>query len=141
MSMQYSVTIEEKSNPDDEKFILDGLIEFNRQVAGEDHYRRFSIVARNEQNEPIGGLLGTTYYDWLGVDILWLTESVRGQGIGSAVLAAAEDEARKRGCRHVHLDTLEFQARGFYEKHGYTVFGELPDCPPGYMRYYMKKDL
>ena len=65
----------------------------------------------------------------------------RDQGHGSRLLAAAEDGARRRGCRSAHLDTLSFQAERFYLKHGYTEFGRLPDLPVGHSRVYMRKAL
>jgi hypothetical protein len=47
----------------------------------------------------------------------------------------------KRGCHSAWLDTFEFQARGFYERLGYSCFAELRDYPPGFARYFMKKAL
>ncbi len=88
-----------------------------------------------------GGLLGGTYWGWLYVEILWVAEHVRGAEHGRALLAAAEQEAVRRGCRHAHLDTMSFQSRSFYERQGYTVFGELRDIPAGHQRYFMQKAL
>jgi hypothetical protein len=51
----------------------------------------------------------------------------------------AEDEARQRLCLGAWLDTFSFQARGFYERLGYTVFGTINDFPPGHSRIFMKK--
>jgi len=53
----------------------------------------------------------------------------------------AEEEARRRGCHSVHLDTLSFQALPFYQKHGYAVFGALENHPVGHTRYFLKKKL
>jgi hypothetical protein len=53
----------------------------------------------------------------------------------------AEAEARQRGAQHAYLDTFSFQAPGFYKKHGYQVFGELQDFPPGHQRYFLTKQL
>ena len=53
----------------------------------------------------------------------------------------AEHEAIRRGCHSAWLDTYEFQARGFYERLGYSGFGQLDDYPPGFVRYFMKKAL
>jgi hypothetical protein len=53
----------------------------------------------------------------------------------------AEREAMARRCRNAWLDTFEFQARGFYERLGYSCFGELKDYPKGFSRYFMKKAL
>ena len=68
-------------------------------------------------------------------------EFTRGLGYGHQLLAMAEDEGRRHGARHAHLDTFSFQAPGFYQKYGYKVFGELHDFPSGYQRYYLTKDL
>jgi GNAT superfamily N-acetyltransferase len=72
---------------------------------------------------------------------MWLPEAVRGRGYGHHLLTLAEDEARRRGARHAHLDTFSFQAPGFYEEHGYRVFGTLDDFPAGHQRYFMTKEL
>lgn len=52
----------------------------------------------------------------------------------------AEAEALQRGCSRAKLRTFSFQARGFYEKEGYRVVGELEDYPPGETFYWMQKD-
>ncbi len=54
---------------------------------------------------------------------------------------AHSEEAARRGCRYAWLDAFSFQARGFYEKLGYTVLGTLEDSPPGHSRYFLKKNL
>ncbi|MBN1956240.1 MAG: GNAT family N-acetyltransferase, partial [Anaerolineae bacterium] len=63
------------------------------------------------------------------------------RGHGHRLLTAVEDEARRRGAKYAHLDTFSFQAPDFYEQHGYRVFGELEDFPPGHRRYYFTKRL
>lgn len=47
----------------------------------------------------------------------------------------------KNGCYLVHLDTFDFQAKDFYLKHGYEIFGVLADCPKEHNRYFMKKNI
>jgi len=68
-------------------------------------------------------------------------EGLRRQGYGEGLLKRAEEEALKKGCRAIHLDTMSFQAKPFYEKFGYTVFGMLDDLPPGHQRIFMWKSL
>lgn len=82
-----------------------------------------------------------TYWQWLCIVVLWVHESFRGAGYGKALLAAAEQEAVKRGCQYAYLDTFSFQALEFYQKRGYVVFGELPNFPQGHSRYFLKKEL
>lgn len=123
-------------------FVHNGLRHYNDQFA-DSGYRHLYIFLRLDDGAIVGGLLGVTYWGWLSVDILWIDERFRGRGYGERMLAAAEEEARQRGCRHVQLDTLSFQARPFYEKLGYRVYGALEDFPAGseHVRYYLVKDL
>ena len=89
----------------------------------------------------IAGADGRTQWDWLYVAHLWVDHGLRGTGTGVRVLAAIEDAARARGCRAAFLDTLAFQAKPFYEKLGYEVFGTLDDYPMGHQRFFMRKRL
>ena len=77
----------------------------------------------------------------LYIELLWVDETRRRQGVGLSLLRAVEDEARRQGAYLAHLDTFDFQARGFYEKQGYTLFGTLENAPQGHKRYYLQKRL
>lgn len=88
----------------------------------------------------LGGITATVYcWKVLCVDVLSVSENHRGKGVGSALLRTVEGEARQMGCSLAHLDTFDFQAKSFYLKHGYEIFGELDNCPPGHKRIYLKK--
>lgn len=52
-----------------------------------------------------------------------------------------EKIAKEKGCNLIHLDTFDFQAKDFYIRNGYEVFGVLDDCPREHKRYYMKKNI
>ena len=78
---------------------------------------------------------------WQRLELLVVNAAVRQQGIGSALLRAAEHEARRRGCGNVWLDTFSWQARPFYEQHGYRVFGTLDAYPETHARYVLRKSL
>lgn len=77
----------------------------------------------------------------LYVGVLFVSEPYRHQLIGTHLLEHLEREARAKGAKLAHLDTFDFQAKDFYIKHGYDVYGTLDDCPTGHKRYYMKKKL
>jgi ribosomal protein S18 acetylase RimI-like enzyme len=106
-------------------------------VPGDLH--RFALTLRDADGALAGGLSGVMYWDWLFVAALWVDESQRGRGAGSALLAAAEAHAAAAGCHSVWLDT--FQASGFYEKLGYSVFGRLEAYPEGQTRSFLRKSL
>jgi GNAT superfamily N-acetyltransferase len=99
------------------------------------------VTIADSNRHVVGGLWGRTGYDWLFVELLFVPESLRGRGVGKDILQRAEREAIARGCHGVWLNTFEFQARGFYERLGYTCFGELANYPPGSARYFLKKAL
>ncbi len=81
------------------------------------------------------------FWGILSIEILWVKEDCRNRGYASALVKDVETIAKEKNCKISHLDTFDFQARGFYEKLGYTVFGVLEDCPEGHSRYYMSKKL
>jgi ribosomal protein S18 acetylase RimI-like enzyme len=68
-------------------------------------------------------------------------QDLRGQGVGTKLLRAAEQEAIKRGCQHIVLESFSFQAPGFYQKLGFEVFAVLEDHPRGHRNYYLRKRL
>jgi GNAT superfamily N-acetyltransferase len=135
------LTLTDQPTTEDRDIISAGLVTFNQQHAPPDAYRPLDVYMRDADGQIVGGLLGETYWGWLHVNILWLREDVRKRGYGQKLLAMAEDEARRRGCKRAHLDTLSFQALDFYQRLGWTVWGQLDDLPEGHTRYFLKKSL
>ena len=114
---------------------------YNEAKAGPlDHQRMFFSV-RDADGALIGGLMGSTYWGWLFVSVLFVDEACRGTGIGGDLLARAEALALERGATHAYLDTFSFQAEPFYASRGYEVFGSLDDFPRGHGRAWMRKAL
>ena len=143
MDPDYTVTIEETPDPADVQFVRAQLTAFNRGRSADDQFQPLLILVRDAGGQIVAGLMGGTYWGWLYTEILWVEECLRGKGHGQSLLAAAEAEAVRRGCRYAHLDTMSFQALSFYEKQGYSVFAELEDIPAGsgHRRYSLKKRL
>ncbi len=119
------------------------LARFNEAKSGTPaNYRPLAIfVSDPHTKEIVGGLWGETYFGMLYIDMLFLPEPMRGVGLGRRLITQAEQEAIRRGCHGVWLDTFSWQARGFYEKLGYSVFGTLNDYPAGHERYFLTKTL
>jgi GNAT superfamily N-acetyltransferase len=130
---------DEKDLPEAD-LVLAGLIAGNAPHLGPADFRDLAVLA-HEGTTFVGGLTGETGRGVLYVDQFWVDPGRRGQGLGGRLLAAAEAEAAARGCRMAWLDTYDFQARPFYERHGYTVFGELDGFSNGHKRFFMKKNL
>jgi GNAT superfamily N-acetyltransferase len=134
--------IELVAEPDDalRRAIMAPLMAFNEARAGPSGHQSLALVLRDAEGEVRGGLWGITAHGWLYTQLLVVPEVARGQGLGRELVRAAEAEALRRGCANAWVDT-QFGARAFYERLGYTVFGELADYPPGFTRSFLKKSL
>lgn len=130
---------------EDSRFICERLIAYNLQHIPQTQPARFTSIARkilDENGEIIAGCIAEIYYwDIMELCVLWVDANHRKQGLGSRLLREAEAAAAGRGCSLIYLDTFDFQAKDFYLRHGYEVFGVLEDCPEGHCRYYLKKKL
>jgi len=118
-----------------------GVSNYNTQQAGDDDAQTLCFVLQSPDQEIVGGVIGATYWDWFYLDLMWIKEELRGCGYGHRLMTLAEDEAQQRGAKNAYLDTFSFQAPDFYKQHGYQVFGELQDFPPGHQRYFLRKQL
>jgi GNAT superfamily N-acetyltransferase len=137
----YALTIQESPTAGDVEALVEGLNAhalLHMRVPG---FKPLGAWLRDGRGALIGGAHGYVNWNWLFINLVWISESVRGGGHGRRVLLALEQAARERGCTHAHLDTFSFQARQFYEKLGYEVFSTLEDYPPGHRRFFMKKAL
>ena len=125
--------------------ICDKLVEYNLSRVPKTQETDFVNIYKkivNEKGEIIAGCLAKMYcWNVIYVDILWIDEVYRKQGLGSKLLKEIERIAVEEDCTLIHLDTFDFQAKDFYIKHGYEVFGVLEDCPKEHCRYYLKKKL
>ena len=117
-----------------------GLRAYNREQIGRvPFYQNIVLHLRDEDGAIVGGLTATAVLDWLFIEFLHVNESYRGHDHGSALMAEAEVYARANGLAGIWLDTFAFQARGFYEKLGFSVFGTIEDHPRGSARYFLQK--
>ena len=137
---KYTFGIEDHASLEDVQAVEDGLDDYNRAFIRSD-YQELRIIVRGESGYVAGGLLGDRDWGWLHIRIFWLEAAARRQGLGSKLLAMAEDEGRRRGCKYAYLNTVSFQARPFYEKKGYELFATQEDYPVGHSRWFMKKTL
>lgn len=103
---------------------------------------RLDFALKNDQGDLLGGIQSYRV-NWgiLHIELLYVFDSYRKQGLASKLLEHVEKIARNHHCYVAHLDTFDFQAKNFYLKQGYSIFGVLENTPKGHNRYYMKKDL
>ena len=97
----------------------------NVAISGQAEWYPVALFLKKENGEVLGGLLGDIWAAWLHVRTLAVAAPARGRGFGRELMKHAELYALERGCTDAFLDTFSFQARPFYEKLGYRVFGTL----------------
>jgi GNAT superfamily N-acetyltransferase len=134
-----TIALEPDPPKEDVRAVYDGLTAFNRSRVGDEGYEAVRLLLRDEAGRVAGGLIADAIYEWMYVQVLWVDEAHRGQGHGAALMRRVEEEARRRGCRGIWLDTFTFQAPGFYQKLGFREFGRLDDFPPGQARHFLVK--
>ena len=140
--MSWVISVEDNPSPDDVRAISDGLTQHSLPVTQVPGFQRVAVLAREGKPATlIGGAVGTINWNWLHVGLFWVSEEHRHTGLGSRLISELEDVAARRGCTHAHLDTFSYQARPFYERRGYRVFGTLDDYPVGHQRFFMAKAL
>jgi ribosomal protein S18 acetylase RimI-like enzyme len=137
------VTVETNAAEADVAVVREGLLAFNVAVIGPAHQARVAVFLRDGDADDavVGGLLGVIRWRWLYIEKLWIAPDFRGNGNGSKLMHAAESHARSRDCIGIQVDTFEHQARAFYEKLGYELFGTLEGYPPGSRQYFLVKRL
>jgi len=126
---------------DEAGFVQEKLVEFADQFTPPRNYRQLGVVLRDEEGNAIGGITANTVWDWLQIGVLWLPDELRGQGFGHQLLERIEEIGRSYGCNHSKLDTFEFEAREFYEKHGYAVQSLTEGFPEGHTQFHLTKYL
>ena len=125
---------------EDESKIVDGTRTYNGFYMPKD-FELLCVFDRLDSGEIVAGLTGKTYWNYLEIGFLWVADSYRNQGRASAIIKAAEEEAVKRGCQNVLLDTYSFQALEFYKKLGYLEYGCLNGFSGNHTRHYLHKAL
>lgn len=123
-------------------FVGRQLREFNYRFAGEyPEVQYIRLNARDAQGQVVGGLRAIVAMYWLRVEVLWVHDDFRGQGIGSRLLAEGERAAAGMGAKNAALETFEWQAPGFYAKHGYREVGRFEKYIGDYYLAVLRKAL
>ncbi|KRU24711.1 GNAT family acetyltransferase [Clostridium sporogenes] len=137
--------IRESISEEEADLIVDRIVEYNlSKVPGKQEVPLLCInrVIEDTNGEIIAGILSKMYcWNCIYIDVLWVKEENRKDGLGTKLLKEVEKIAKEKDCHLIHLDTFDFQAKDFYIKHGYEIFGILDQCPENHKRYFMKKNI
>ena len=116
------------------------MLEFNAQHFDVER-QALGFKYLDKQGELVAGISGHVFGNWLLISWLWCDESARGNGLADSLLTSLENAAIEMGAVQAQLDTLDFQAKPFYEKRGYQVKYQLNNYPLNGTRYFMEKPL
>jgi GNAT superfamily N-acetyltransferase len=136
-----TIVVTDTPDPADVAVIGEGLGAYNAENAGYSDRKSLAVLVKDADGKTVGGISGRSSLGLLFLDLVYLPKALRGGGMGRRLLAMAEEEGRKRGCKQAVLYTISFQAPDFYKGHGWRVFGEIPCDPPGTSRIFMTKEL
>jgi GNAT superfamily N-acetyltransferase len=133
------IFMRERLLPQEDEAVNRGFEYYNKSKAQVSDRRPIALTVYGSDGQLAGALDGHVFFDWLTVSRLWVSPDHRGRGTGAALLLEAESRAKSLGCVGSTLSTYDFQAKPFYEKHGYQVFGVLANNPIGHDRFFMSK--
>ena len=131
----------ETPRPEELQLLEERINAYNIARTGIPFGGQVAFFVRDGAGGITAGVYGFAWGGCLQIESLWVQEELRGQGCGSALLRAAEEEGKARGCRQAVLSTHDFQAPGFYLRHGYEVVGEVDEFPVGGRQYLLRKRL
>jgi GNAT superfamily N-acetyltransferase len=134
------LSIETNPSWQDREFIDERLGAYNAPFLEDHRYDFFGLFVRDDSNAIRAGLIGNLYARWLFITQLWVESELRRTGVGSGLIAEAEQRAIAFGCHSAYVDTFSFQGPDFYPRFGYEMFGTL-DYPPDHKRIFFKKQL
>ena len=137
--MKCWIVIPDQPGAEHRDAVVAPLTDFNARSGYPVDTEPVAVLLNDDQGRTIGGLWGKTSFGWLYVEFLVVPENLRGHSYGAMLMDEAERIARERNCAGSWLTTFTFQARGFYEKRGYEVFGELDNSPDENVRLFLRK--
>ncbi|GCE29068.1 N-acetyltransferase [Dictyobacter alpinus] len=144
--MDYTVTVTLEPQEGFIDFLHQQIKEYNNQrspqhkaAREEGAVKQINAIVLDADKLWIGGITAEVYWNWLEINDFWLSEELRGHGLGSSLLAQVEQLGRENGAQKVLLTTFDFQAKTFYERYDYKVVGVVEDYPPGVNYYTMVK--
>lgn len=121
---------------------LDNMIyDHNVAATKRDAGKLFSKLIFDSNRNIVAGITGWTWAGACEITLFWVKDDYRSKGYGTALLDAAETEAKKEKCKTIFLRTYSFQAPDFYQKHGYMVEHEIKNFPHGHSSFCLIKRL
>ncbi|MGZ4415201.1 MAG: GNAT family N-acetyltransferase [Gaiellaceae bacterium] len=141
MNSSFRLVVEEAPAPADLALLEEAVAAAAVAAADVGDDEEFGIFVRDDEGRILAGICGMVWGGCCELHAMWVDESLRGRGLARALMSAAEDEARRRGCALVEFFAYDLLARGLYERLGYETAGVIEGCPAGSAARWYRKDL
>jgi len=123
------------------QYLEDRLYEFNSSATGITDGELLAIFVKDDDHRIVAGICGNTWGGCAEIRQFWVDETRRNKGLGTRLLKAAEEEARRRGCRQMVLMTFSFQAPHFYARNNFEIVAVVDEHPRGHKNMLLRKQL
>ena len=140
MDDSYRVEFEDEPDARDLAFLEDRMAQAAVEAAGVGDEREFAVLVRKDGG-VVAGASGVMWGGGCQLHVVWVDKTLRKAGIGRALMAEVERQARLRGCRLVMGLTYDVLIGDFYDRLGYQTIGLLEDCPAGTTTRWYCRDL
>ena len=124
---------------EDVDFLVHGLSREAATQRGLKPLQPYGFFLKNEKSQTVGGICGYCYYGCLGIDGLYIDLLYRGQGWGRKLIEAAESFGRDQNVSIFAVNTMDWEAKEFYERQGYRVEFTRTGFENDSILYYMRK--
>jgi GNAT superfamily N-acetyltransferase len=141
MDGSHRLVVEDTPNPADLALLEERVEAAGVAAAGAGDVQDLGIFVRDDDGRILAGISGVVWAGCCELHAMWVDAEVRGRGLARALVAAAEDEARRRGCTLVVFHAYDLLAPGLYEQFGYEVAGVVEGVPMGSATRWYRKDL
>lgn len=126
---------------DDADVIENGIRTYSEAYEPEYESVDFYKKLVDKDGRFIAGVIADVDKDAYGfVEALFVEEPLRHQGLGTALLKAAEDFSKENGASMILTSAGDWNV-DFFKKNGYLLRGELKDVPKGHDCYELYKNI
>src|SRR5258708_6757567 len=108
--MDVAISLTDSPDAAAREVIESGLSQYNDEKTGIADRQSLAVLVKDTATgEVLGGILGRSSLGLLFLDLVYLPDTLRGQGVGGRMMRMAEEEGRRRGCCAAMLYTISFQ--------------------------------
>lgn len=138
--MNYKIPYEDHPSREDTNFLWKKITDIAIKTRGHKPHESFAFFMRDENNKIKGGCNGYIFYGCLYVDQLWVDESLRGKGYGTELMKLAENLGKEKKCIFIAVNTMDWEALGFYKKLGFEIEFERRGFEQNSIFYFLRKN-